>query len=56
VEKEFASSIGDLIYREKDRASLAKDIISMRQRMEDEIGRESAASTTSNREQAPGGH
>ena len=44
VGKEFASSIGDLIYRDQDRASLAKDIILMRQRMEDEIGRESAAS------------
>lgn len=44
VGKEFASSIGDLIFRDQDRASLANDIISMRQRIEDELGRESAAS------------
>jgi glutamate-ammonia-ligase adenylyltransferase len=44
VGKEFASSIADLIYRDQDRSALANDIISMRQRMEDEIGRESTAS------------
>jgi glutamate-ammonia-ligase adenylyltransferase len=43
VGKEFASALGDLIYRDQDRTSLATDIIFMRQRMEDEIGRESAA-------------
>jgi glutamate-ammonia-ligase adenylyltransferase len=43
VGKEFASSIGALIYRDQDRTSLAGDIMSMRQRMEDEVGRESAA-------------
>ncbi len=53
VGKEFASSIGDLIYRDQDRTSLAKDIISMRRRMEDEIARESAA--TYNIKQGAGG-
>ena len=53
VGKEFASSIGDLIYRDQDRTSLANDIISMRQRMEDEVGRESAA--TYNIKQGAGG-
>jgi [glutamine synthetase] adenylyltransferase / [glutamine synthetase]-adenylyl-L-tyrosine phosphorylase len=44
VGKEFALSIADLIYRDQDRTALANDILSMRQRMEDEIGRESTAS------------
>jgi glutamate-ammonia-ligase adenylyltransferase len=39
----FCHGIQDLLYRDVDRASLANDIISMRRRMEDEVGRESAA-------------
>jgi glutamate-ammonia-ligase adenylyltransferase len=39
----FCRGIQDLIYRDMDRATLASDIISMRRRMEDEVGRESAA-------------
>jgi glutamate-ammonia-ligase adenylyltransferase len=40
----FCRVIQELIYRNVDRATLANDITSMRKRMENEIGRESAAS------------
>jgi glutamate-ammonia-ligase adenylyltransferase len=40
----FCRVIQELIYRDVDRATLANDIISMRKRMESEVGRESAAS------------
>ncbi len=43
VGKEFCSAIQDLIYRERDRNTLADDIRDMRRRMEEEIGRETAA-------------
>ncbi len=39
----FCNDIQEVIYRDVDRASLANDIISMRRRMEDEVGQESAA-------------
>ena len=41
--REFTASLQDLIYREQDRAALARDIITMRARMEEEVGKESAA-------------
>jgi glutamate-ammonia-ligase adenylyltransferase len=41
--REFTASLQDLIYRGRDRAALARDIIAMRARMEEEVGRESAA-------------
>ncbi len=40
----FCRVIRELIYRDVDRATLAKDITSMRKRMESEVGRESTAS------------
>ena len=40
----FCRLIQALIYRDVDRATLAKDITSMRKRMENEVGRESEAS------------
>lgn len=43
VGEEFCSVIQPLIYREADRTALAADIRSMRRRMEDEIGKKSAA-------------
>ena len=52
-ERILSSSIQELIYRDQDQTSLANDIISMRKRMEDEVGRESTAPTISNR--APAG-
>jgi glutamate-ammonia-ligase adenylyltransferase len=39
----FCHDIQELIYRDVDRAALASDINAMRRRMEDEVGRESAA-------------
>jgi glutamate-ammonia-ligase adenylyltransferase len=44
VGAEFTSSIHSLIYQKRDHAALARDILSMRQRMEEEVGRESALS------------
>jgi glutamate-ammonia-ligase adenylyltransferase len=43
VGAEFIVSIRKLIYRDQDWESLARDILSMRQRMELEVGRENAA-------------
>jgi glutamate-ammonia-ligase adenylyltransferase len=40
--QKFASAIQRLIYRDQDRVSLANDVMSMRKRMENEVGRESA--------------
>jgi [glutamine synthetase] adenylyltransferase / [glutamine synthetase]-adenylyl-L-tyrosine phosphorylase len=40
----FCRVIQELVYRDVDRSALANDIISMRKRMENEVGRESAAS------------
>jgi glutamate-ammonia-ligase adenylyltransferase len=41
VGAEFTSSIHGLIYQKRDHATLARDILSMRQRMEEEVGKES---------------
>ncbi len=43
VGTEFTASLQDLIYRKQDQAALARDIIAMRMRMEEEVGKESAA-------------
>jgi glutamate-ammonia-ligase adenylyltransferase len=43
VGAEFTASLQDLIYRKQDQAALARDIIAMRKRMEEEVGKESAA-------------
>lgn len=40
VGREFIGTIADLIYRDADRAALAGDILAMRKRMEDELGKE----------------
>jgi glutamate-ammonia-ligase adenylyltransferase len=39
----FCHAIQDLIYRDADKAMLARDIVMMRKRMEEEVGKESAA-------------
>ena len=39
----FMSTISDLIYQVRDRQALRRDILAMRKRMEEELGRESAA-------------
>jgi glutamate-ammonia-ligase adenylyltransferase len=44
VGEEFCRVIQELIFRDVDRAALAKDIASMRKRMENEVGRESTGS------------
>jgi [glutamine synthetase] adenylyltransferase / [glutamine synthetase]-adenylyl-L-tyrosine phosphorylase len=49
----FCRAIQDLIYREADKAVLARDIVMMRRRMEEEIGKESA--THYNIKQGAGG-
>ncbi len=41
VGAEFISSIQEFIYRKQDRALLARDIIVMRKKMEEEVGKES---------------
>jgi glutamate-ammonia-ligase adenylyltransferase len=43
VGAEFAASLQDLIYRERDGKALARDISTMRKRMEEEVGKEGAA-------------
>ncbi len=43
VGAEFCSTIGELIYRDVERNTLAADIRVMRQRMEEEVGKESRA-------------
>jgi glutamate-ammonia-ligase adenylyltransferase len=44
VGEEFCRVIQELIFRDVDRATLARDITSMRKRMENEVGRESTGS------------
>ncbi len=39
----FISAVRKLIYQKRDRATLARDILAMRKRMEEEVGRESPA-------------
>lgn len=40
VGSEFTSSIQELIYRKQDQVALARDIIAMRKKMEEEVGKE----------------
>jgi glutamate-ammonia-ligase adenylyltransferase len=51
--REFTASLQDQIYRRRDRAALARDIIAMRARMEEEVGKEST--THYNIKQGAGG-
>ncbi|HXY61324.1 MAG TPA: bifunctional [glutamate--ammonia ligase]-adenylyl-L-tyrosine phosphorylase/[glutamate--ammonia-ligase] adenylyltransferase, partial [Nitrospirota bacterium] len=43
VGDEFTTAIQNLIYQKRDHAALARDVLVMRKRMEEEIGRESAS-------------
>jgi glutamate-ammonia-ligase adenylyltransferase len=43
VGTEFTTAIQNVIYRKRDHAALARDVLAMRKRMEEEIGRESPA-------------
>ncbi|HYA86774.1 MAG TPA: bifunctional [glutamate--ammonia ligase]-adenylyl-L-tyrosine phosphorylase/[glutamate--ammonia-ligase] adenylyltransferase, partial [Nitrospirota bacterium] len=53
VGAEFTTSIQNLIYQKRDHAALARDVLMMRKRMEEEIGKESA--THYNIKQGAGG-
>ncbi|HEX9020574.1 MAG TPA: bifunctional [glutamate--ammonia ligase]-adenylyl-L-tyrosine phosphorylase/[glutamate--ammonia-ligase] adenylyltransferase [Nitrospirota bacterium] len=43
VGREFIEALQSLVYREADRTSLAEDVLAMRKRMEEELGKESGA-------------
>ncbi len=43
VGKEFMSALQDLVYRDADKAALAIDVLTMRRRMEEELGKENDA-------------
>jgi glutamate-ammonia-ligase adenylyltransferase len=53
VGEDFINVLQDLLYQDRERAVLAHDILSMRKRMEEEIGKESA--TSYNIKQGAGG-
>jgi len=53
VGAEFLSSVQELIYQERDRNGIARDILAMRKRMEEELGREDP--TSYNIKQGTGG-